>query len=88
VKKGLTSIKQFFINFGQESAYSHSNEVKVLKRFAREIRRMLPVDPSVKLQQRLEKAVKLEKYEEAAKLRDELKQLEGKSTAFSPPSQA
>jgi protein-arginine kinase activator protein McsA len=44
--------------------------VRILKRFAREIRRKLPVDPVARLQSRLEEAVKAERYEEAARLRD------------------
>jgi protein-arginine kinase activator protein McsA len=46
--------------------------VKILKRFARDIRRKLPVDPLDKLQTKLQRAVKREDYEEAAKLRDEI----------------
>lgn len=74
VREGLRRIKEFFVHFGQEEAYAHSNEVKVLKKFAREIRRKLPVDPLQKLQSQLERAVKREAYEEAARLRDEIKQ--------------
>jgi excinuclease UvrABC helicase subunit UvrB len=73
VKDGLAKIKDFFARFGQEDAYAHSNEVKVLKKFAREIRRKLPVDPMQKLQTQLERAVKREAYEEAARIRDEIK---------------
>jgi hypothetical protein len=73
VEDGLDQIKEFFIRFGQEDAYADSNEVKVLKRFAREIRRKLPVDPLRKLKSQLDKAVKEERYEDAARLRDELK---------------
>src|SRR4051812_44910040 len=68
VKDGLAKIKDFFARFGQEDAYAHSNEVKVLKKFAREIRRKLPVDLMQKLQAQLERAVKREHYEEAARL--------------------
>jgi protein-arginine kinase activator protein McsA len=46
--------------------------VRVLKRFARDIRRKLPVDPIQKLQSQLARAVKQERYEDAAKLRDEI----------------
>ncbi len=73
VNEGLRSIKEFFARFGQEDAYPRSNEVKVLKKFAREIRRKLPVDPMRRLQTQLERAVKREAYEEAARLRDEIK---------------
>src|SRR3954465_2431641 len=37
VEKGLEGIQEFFSKFGQDDAFSHSNEVRVLKRFAREI---------------------------------------------------
>lgn len=73
VQDGLDKIKDFFDRFGQSEGYAQSNEVKVLKQFARDIRKKLPVDPVAKLQSQLEKAVKAEHYEEAARLRDEIK---------------
>ncbi len=72
VDDGLTSLKEFFEKFDQGEAYTHSNEVRVLKRFARDIRRKLPVDPIQKLQTQLDRAVKQERYEDAARLRDEI----------------
>src|SRR3954471_3765111 len=39
VREGMESIKTFFEDFGQPEAYSQSNEVRVLKRLARDIRR-------------------------------------------------
>jgi hypothetical protein len=76
VEAGLKSIREFFEKFGQEEAYGRSNEVRVLKRFAREIRRKLPVNPMDRLQRKLEKAVKREEYEEAARLRDKIAALQ------------
>jgi hypothetical protein len=75
VRSGLREIKAFFARFGQESAYKQANEVRILRRFGREIRRHLPVDPVKKLQRDLERAVRDERYEEAARLRDELEKL-------------
>ena len=75
VKTGLIRIKKFFARFGQEEIYLKSHEARVLRRFAREIRRHVPVDPKVKLQAMLDRAVKKEDYEQAAKLRDELARL-------------
>ena len=72
VKGGMKDIRRFFRKFGQEEAYGHSNEVKILRRFAREIRGKLPVDPVKVLQVQLNRAVKEERYEEAARLRDEI----------------
>lgn len=73
VQAGLESIREFFRRFGQEEAFAQSNEVKVLKRFARDIRKRMPIDPITKLQSQLDRAVKGERYEEAARLRDEIK---------------
>jgi hypothetical protein len=70
VERGLKAIRAFFARFGQEQLYAQANEVKVLKRFARDIRRKIPVDPLRKLQDRLDRAVRDERYEEAARLRD------------------
>lgn len=77
VERGLSEIKEFFEQFGQEEAFARSNEVRVLKRFARDIRKKLPVSPAQRLQRKLERAVKDERYEEAARLRDKLAGLQG-----------
>jgi len=73
VNEGLDSIKEFFARFGQEEAFSRSNEVKILKKFARDIRKKLPIDPIQKLKTQLDKAVQREAYEDAARLRDEIR---------------
>jgi hypothetical protein len=76
IRKGLRDLKSFFRRFNQEEAYKHANEVRVLKRFGREISAKLPVDPVRKLKGELDKAVKEERYEDAARMRDELGRLE------------
>jgi hypothetical protein len=73
VNEGLDSIKEFFAQFGQEEAFARSNEVKILKKFARDIRKKLPIDPIQKLKSQLDKAIQREAYEDAARLRDEIK---------------
>jgi tetratricopeptide (TPR) repeat protein len=77
VREAMDNIKNFFEDFGQPEAYAQSNEVRVLKRLARDIKRKIPIDPVTKLQNQLERAVKAERYEEAAKLRDEIKRKSG-----------
>ena len=76
IEVGLNEIKEFFIRFGQEEAYADSSEVRVLKKFAKDIRRKLPVSPMTRLQRKLDKAVKDERYEEAARLRDKITALQ------------
>ena len=75
IRGGLRDIKRFFRKFGQEEAYRQSSEVRILKRFGREVRGKLPVDPVRRLQRELSRAVKDERYEEAARLRDEIERL-------------
>ena len=72
VTRGLERIREFFVRFAQREAFDKSNEVRILKRFAKEIRRKLPVDPVEKLENKLQRAIKREDYEKAAKLRDEI----------------
>jgi hypothetical protein len=76
VEQGLGDIREFFSRFGQEEAYADSNEVRVLRQFARVIRKKLPVNPMTRLKRRLERAVKGERYEEAARLRDKIIELQ------------
>jgi hypothetical protein len=72
VEEGLAHIREFYERFGQEEVFAHSNEVRVLKRFAKDIRRKLPKNPLQLLQRMLDRAVKEEAYEEAARLRDKI----------------
>ena len=86
VQDGMNSIKEFFHRFGQDEAYAQSNEIKVLKRFARDIRKRMPIDPIVKLKNQLDRAVKGEHYEEAARLRDEIKRKSDAPSSSSSPN--
>jgi hypothetical protein len=76
VEKGIDNIRDFFTRFAQEDSFTKSNEVRVLKKFAREIRRKIPLDPVTRLQQQLDKAVKTERYEDAARLRDQISRMQ------------
>ena len=75
IDAGLAGIKDFFDRFAQDENFAEANEVRVLKRLAREIRKKLPVNPIERLERKLEKAVRDERYEEAAKLRDRITEI-------------
>lgn len=75
VQAGVDEIKAFFETFGQPEAFNDSQEVRVLRTFAREIRKKLPIDPVEKLKSQLSRAVQAELYEEAARLRDQISKL-------------
>ena len=72
IDKGLEEIREFFARFGQEESYPQASEVRVLKRLAREVRKKLPVSPVEKLERKLDRAVRDERYEDAARLRDRI----------------
>jgi hypothetical protein len=72
VECGLKILKNYFVEMGQAKAYKGSDEVQVLKMLRREIRKYLPVDPVTKTRKMLERAVAEERYEDAARLRDQL----------------
>lgn len=76
VEEGLDDIREFFARFGQEESFARSNEVRVLRQFARGIRKKLPVNPVTRLKRKLDQAVKRERYEEAAKIRDKIIQMQ------------
>jgi hypothetical protein len=79
VADALESIREFFTTMGQAEAFGQSNEVRVLKRIARDIRKKMPVDPMQKLQSQLDRAVKSERYEDAARIRDEIRRKSGQA---------
>ena len=82
IDKGLAGIREFFERFSQEEAsYADANEVRVLKRLAREIRKKLPVNPVERLERRLEKAVREERYEDAADLRDRITDMKARRSS-------
>lgn len=74
--KGLERIKQSYRRFGQEKAYASSGEAALLRAMAKEIQSQIPVSPADLIRRRLAAAVKDERYEEAARLRDELASLQ------------
>lgn len=77
VKAGLARIKDFFEKFNHPEAFESCDEARVLKKFAKEIRKKIPVTPVERLNRKLKKALKEEDYETAAKVRDELAAMEG-----------
>jgi hypothetical protein len=77
IDAGLGRIREFFETIGRPEAYDEANEVRVLKRFAKAVRKKLPVDPVRRLQKQLDRAVKDERYEAAARFRDKLATMKG-----------
>lgn len=78
VETGLKTIKEIYEQFGEARAYRVSGEVHILKALRKEIRKHLPADPVRVITRKLNRAVAEERYEDAARLRDELELLKRK----------
>jgi hypothetical protein len=77
IREGIEGIKDFFRRFGPEQAVADSSELAILRAMAKEIESRIPEDPITKLRRDLAKAVREERYEDAASLRDQLKTIHG-----------
>ncbi len=79
IDEGITHIRAFLREYKQEDREADCSELGFLVRWRRELEREQPMSPLERIQEQLELAVSLEDYEEAARLRDQLKQLRGPS---------
>ncbi len=77
IDDGISLIRQFLREYHQEDNESDCSELGFLLRWRREVEHDRPTGPVERLVQQLELAVSLEDYEQAARLRDQIKQLEG-----------
>lgn len=85
VNRGITHLRSFFEDHLQgevEDYEEQSNELRILRDFAREINLLIPEDSVVVTRRALRTAIEEERFEEAAKLRDELQKL---GAGLTPP---
>jgi hypothetical protein len=76
IQSGIEKIADFYRRFGQEDLVNHGSEIAILRGLAKEVESHIPVDPLQVLRQDLAKAIKEERYEDAARLRDQLNKAE------------
>jgi len=76
IDDGIKAIRQFLRDYEQEGRETECSELRFLVRWRREVERERPIDLLAKLEQQLELSVVLEDYEEAARLRDQIRRLE------------
>jgi hypothetical protein len=72
LRDGIAKIVAFYHRFGQEEMISEGTEIAILKALSKEVEVQIPTDPIQRLQRELARAIKEERYEEAARLRDQL----------------
>jgi hypothetical protein len=79
VQEGIEEIRSFFEAFGDPELIESSEELQALETWAEEIRHNRPLGLKQRLSQQLKEAIAEEKYELAARIRDRLQRLEGRS---------
>jgi hypothetical protein len=80
IDEGVERVRAFLRDYGQSDREAECAELGFLLRWRREVERERPVGPVERLEQQLELAVALEDYEEAARVRDQIRRLRGAET--------
>jgi len=85
IDEGTAGIRQFLAD--HDEAEAECVELAFLLRWRKEVEGERPVGPIERLEQQLDRAVGLEDYEEAARIRDQLRRLKGEPVADRGSSQ-
>ena len=75
IDAGIKAIRKFLREYKQEDREQDCPELKALIAWRREVKRERPMEPLERLEHQLELSVVREDYEEAARLRDQIRQL-------------
>jgi hypothetical protein len=76
IDEGIKAIRRFLRDYKQEERETECSELRSLVHLRREVERERPIEPVERLEQQLERSVVMEDYEEAARLRDQIRRLE------------
>jgi UvrB/uvrC motif len=76
IDEGIKAIRQFLHEYEQDEREADCTELGFLIRWRREVERERPMGPLERLEQQLELSVELEDYEEAARIRDQIRRLD------------
>ena len=75
IEGGVGAIRRFLADYGQEDHEGECPELQFLLQWRKDLERDKPIGPLERLEQQLEVSVKLEHYEEAARIRDQIRRL-------------
>ncbi len=75
IDRGIEAIRRFLADYGQEDREGECAELQFLLQWRKELERDRPIGPLERLEQQLDVSVKLENYEEAARIRDQIRRL-------------
>lgn len=76
IEEGLEELEAFYRENGREDLMANSGEITSLKSWLEEIRERRPLSEIEKLQRALEEAIRVEDYERAAQVRDQMRKLQ------------
>ena len=76
IEEGIDEIETFFRSYDRDDLVKESQELKILRDMAEEIRKQQPRSEEDQLRAELTKAVENEEFERAAEIRDELKKFD------------
>jgi UvrB/uvrC motif len=77
IDQAIEDIRAFFRDYDQAEREADCAEISFLTDWRREVERSRPLGPVERLEQQLELAISLEQYEEAARIRDQIRRLRG-----------
>ena len=80
IDEGIAGIRAFLRDYEQEDSESECQELGFLLAWRNQVERDRPVGPVERLEQQLELAVATEDFEEAARIRDQIRRLREAST--------
>jgi hypothetical protein len=87
IDEGIAGIRSFLRDYEQEDNEKECQELGFLMSWRRQVERDRPVGPVERLEQQLDLAVATEDFEEAARLRDQIRRLrDGLGTSTANPS--
>ncbi len=72
VNRGILDIRTFFEDSGHLEAFETCEEIRILKSLATDLNVQLPTDSLISTRRALRDAIEAERFEDAAKLRDDL----------------
>lgn len=76
IEEGIADLESFYRDNGREEAIDSSHELASLRVWLDDVRLKRPLSEVEKLRRALDQAIQVEDYEQAARVRDELRKLE------------
>lgn len=81
IDEGMKAIRRFLKEYAQENKEAECNELQFLARLKRDVESQQAIGPRNHLERELERSIRLEHYEDAARIRDQIRRLGEADTA-------